>query len=136
MLTHHLIEDLLTQTRININKEKPQSTEDIRNLGYQIVNFTPEVVDLVSTIKSFLFKNVYKHHLLMMMNARCQKIVKGLFKAYMQDQELLPLHWQELFQGATNEIKADIIADYIAGMTDRFAIKQYEMLYDLNFDKI
>ncbi|XVN44668.1 MAG: hypothetical protein RCG16_05690 [Rickettsia hoogstraalii] len=70
------------------------------------------------------------------MSLKCTKIVQGLFKVYMDDINLLPVNWKMLIDSNETYSKARVIADYIAGMTDRFAIQEYNQLCSLNFNNI
>jgi dGTPase len=135
-LTHHLIESLLFQTRENIQKYNVKTEQDIRNLDKQIVEFTEGTNREVKLIKDFLMKKVYKHHRVASVTLRCKNVVKDLFKLYVENFELLPFSWRSMMTEATEEEKMSMIADYIAGMTDRFAIKQYQSFYNLNFANI
>ncbi len=132
-LTHHLIESLLNQTRENIRKHKVQSQYDVRNLGCALVEFTPEVVEEIKIIKSFLFSKVYKHHRVVSVTLQSQKVIKSLFNLYNENINLLPFSWRNMIKDGVNNSKMSIIADYIAGMTDRYAIKQYQSFYNLKF---
>ena len=132
-LTHHLIESLLFQTRVNIEKHKIKSEEDIRNLGVQLVDFTNTTWLEVKLIKDFLMKRVYKHHRVTSVTLQCQNVVRGLFKLYVDNIDLLPFSWRKIIDDANHDTKMTTIAEYIAGMTDRFAIKQYQSFYNLNF---
>lgn len=135
-LTHHLIESLLKQTKHNLVKENVSSIDDIRSLSYQVVDFTEEIKKEILEIKRFLFNKVYKHHHVTSVTLRCQKIVKELFRLYMENTDLLPFSWRELIEPQNPLSKAMTIGDYIAGMTDRYAIKEYQSFYNLNFNKI
>jgi dGTPase len=64
---------------------------------------------------------------------QCQNIVKSLFKLYAENINLLPFSWRQMIKGDVNNSEMSIIADYIAGMTDRYAIKQYQSFYNLKF---
>jgi dGTPase len=132
-LTHHLIESLLSQTRDNIIKHKIKTESDIRDLGCPLVDFTVDVVNEVKIIKEFLFKKVYKHHRVVSVTLQCQNIVKSLVRLYDENINLLPFSWREMIKDDVNNSKMSIIADYIAGMTDRYAIKQYQSFYNLKF---
>lgn len=135
-LTHHLIENLLIQTKDNLKKQKIETDMDICNLNYQLVDFTETTKNEIINIKKFLLEKVYKHHHITSVTIRCQKIITDLFKSYMDNTELLPFSWRELIKGSDKNGKASTVADYIAGMTDRFAIKEYQTLFNLNFSKI
>lgn len=135
-LMHYLIESLLSQTRINIEKYKIETNADIRNLGRPLVEFISITADEVNFIKEFLMKKVYKHHRVASVMLQCQLVVKDLFKLYSENIELLPFSWRKMIDEASKSSRMSIIANYIAGMTDRFAIKQYQSFYNLNFANI
>ncbi len=132
-VTHHLINSLLTQTRHNLKKYQIETESDVRNLNHQLVEFTPDVVKEIEVIKSFLYKKVYKHHRVVSVTIQSQKVVKNLFKLYSENINLLPFSWRNMIKDGVNSSKTSIIADYIAGMTDRYAIKQYQLFYNLQF---
>ena len=132
-LTHHLIESLLFQTRANIERHKIKTQSDVRDLEYQLVEFTKSTFDEVKLIKDFLMKKVYKHHRVASVTLQSQNVVRDLFKLYVENIELLPFEWRMMIDKNKTDSKMSIIADYIAGMTDRFAIKQYQSFYNLNF---
>ncbi len=135
-LTHHLIDSLLRQTSTNFKQQKINTSNDIRLANFQLVDFTEETIIEIKNIKEFLYNKVYRHHQVTSVTLRCQKIIKKLFKLYMDNIDLLPFNWRELIDLTNSKQKASVISDYIAGMTDRFAIKEYESFYNLNFSKI
>lgn len=135
-LMHELITDLLWQTKTNINKEKITHIDEIRNLNYQIVDFTAKTNERIKEIKKFLHERVYKSNRITAISLKCTKIVQGLFKVYMEDVNLLPVNWKIQIDSNNPNSTARIIADYIAGMTDRFAIQEYNQLCSLNFNNI
>ena len=132
-LTHHLIDSLLSQTRNNIKTLKIETESDIRNLGRPLVEFTENTVNEVKLIKDFLFRKVYRHHRVVAVTLQCQNIIKSLFKLYAENINLLPFSWRQMIKDDVNNSEMSIIADYIAGMTDRYAIKQYQSFYNLKF---
>jgi dGTPase len=132
-LTHHLIDSLLSQTRNNIKTLKIETESDIRNLGRPLVEFTENTVNEVKLIKDFLFRKVYRHHRVVAVTLQCQNIIKSLFKLYAENINLLPFSWHQMIKDDVNNSEMSIIADYIAGMTDRYAIKQYQSFYNLKF---
>ena len=132
-LTHHLIESLLFQTRVNIKEHKIETEKDIRLLGRQLVEFTESTFSEVKLIKDFLMRKVYKHHRVASVTLQSQNVIKALFKLYVDNIELLPFSWRIMIEENKPSSRMATIADYIAGMTDRFAIKQYQAFYNLNF---
>ncbi|MGI4775827.1 MAG: deoxyguanosinetriphosphate triphosphohydrolase [Janthinobacterium lividum] len=135
-LTYYLVSDLLHQTNINIAKYKIKSANCVRNLYHQLVDFSDETKQEISKIKNFLFSKFYRHHQVISTTLKCQKIIDGLFSSYFNSTDLLPLEWQKLINSQDSKDSAEVIADYIAGMTDRFAIKEFQTIYNLNFKEI
>ncbi|EER21287.1 MULTISPECIES: deoxyguanosinetriphosphate triphosphohydrolase [Rickettsia] len=132
-LIHELITDLLWQTKENLNKEKITNIDKIRNLNYQIVDFTEKTNENIKETKKFLHKRVYKSNKITAISLKCTKIVQGLFKVYMDDINLLPVNWKMLIDSNETYSKARVVADYIAGMTDRFAIQEYNQLCSTSY---
>lgn len=133
-LAHRLIEDMLAETRKNIESNKIETSEDVRNMGSALVDFGAEVKGEVVYIKKFLFGKIYRHEKVAVANAKSKKIVKNLFEAYINENNLLPEDWSRLVR--ESDRKKQLIADYIAGMTDRFAINEYERIYRTAFKDI
>ncbi|MDC0865214.1 deoxyguanosinetriphosphate triphosphohydrolase [Rickettsiaceae bacterium] len=132
-ITHHFIESLLLQTRNNIDEYKIKTEQDIRYLGKPLVCFTDSSNKEIKLIKDFLMAKVYKHHRVASVTLQSQNVVRDLFKLYVENIELLPFTWRNMIDNDDSSSKMSIIADYIAGMTDRFAIKQYQSFYNINF---
>lgn len=131
-LNHYLINDLLTISRYNIRKYNIQTESDIRLLGRPIIEFSEEAFSRIIRIKKFLFQNVYTNHYVSVIALKCQRVVTELFNIYIETPEFLPKSWQaKIAEG--KESKYRIISDYIAGMTDRFAIKEFSSLHNLTF---
>ncbi|MCC8398636.1 MAG: deoxyguanosinetriphosphate triphosphohydrolase [Rickettsia endosymbiont of Labidopullus appendiculatus] len=135
-LISDLIADLILQTKNNLQKQKIITTDDIRNLDYQLVDFTDEAKERIIEIKRFLYNKVYKYNKLTSMDLKCQRIVQELFTVYMDNIDLLPFSWKGLIIPGDIKSKAGIVADYIAGMTDRFAIQEHRDLYSFNSNNI
>jgi dGTPase len=132
-LTHHLIESLLFQSNENIRSYGIKTEQDIRNLDTQLIDFTETTNSEVKLIKDFLMRKVYKHHRVASVTLQSKNVIRDLFKLYVDNIELLPFSWRNMITESGETAKMSIIADYIAGMTDRFAIKQYQSFYKLNF---
>lgn len=135
-LTHRMIESLLYQTRENIEKHKIKTVSEIRALNANLVEFTPVVQEQIRLIKDFLYRKVYTHSRVASVTLQCKIVVEKLFELYDTNTELMPFSWRNMFEGKDDHTKKSRIADYIAGMTDRFAIKKYQEFYNLNFANI
>ena len=113
--------DVIDVTRANLQKYKPQSADEARNAG-ALVAFGNEMAERVQDMKSFLFKHLYRHPQVMEMTNNAQTVVRELFDAYLsRPQEMSPDFSQR-------EETPRAVADYIAGMTDRYAAREHERL--------
>jgi dGTPase len=127
-----LVSDLVHSSRANINFHKPENIKQVRKLNVPLICFSDEVYGQQVELKRFLHVNLYQHGRVKQMTDRAKGIIDGLFDAYMHDAGLLPPDTRA--RSARNQEYAGtsglarVIADYIAGMTDRFAIAEYERL--------
>jgi dGTPase len=119
-----LIVDLIGQTRRNLAECAPQSLEDVR-AAPALVAHSERVAAQAAALKRFLYRNLYRHYRVMRMANKARRVVKGLFDAFSEDPRLLPPPYQT--QDAA--VQPRLIAHYIAGMTDRYALKEYRRLF-------
>lgn len=119
-----LVVDLCEQSSQNIQRHNPQSIGDIRKLP-QLINFSERIARQNLELKQFLRKNLYHHYKVNRMTAKASKIVTELFECFIENTSLLPNEFQEYAELD----KARAVSDYIAGMTDRFAIREYRRLF-------
>ncbi|VVE89933.1 deoxyguanosinetriphosphate triphosphohydrolase [Pandoraea bronchicola] len=121
-----LIVDLITTTRQRVADASPSSMDDVRGAG-PLVAFSGEMREQAGQLKRFLFDNLYRHYLVMRMSAKAQRIIHELFDAFLADPRLLPPNYH------TDSVadQPRWIAHYIAGMTDRYAIKEYRRLFTI-----
>lgn len=133
-----MVDDVLTETRKRLEQVKPQSPDDIRNAGIQIVAFSPQMYEEVQVLRKFLYNRMYRHFTINRIWLKVERIVGDLFEAFHKNYQLFPDNWQrrvEEAEAVDNErARARIVADYIAGMTDRYAIREHERLFDLYWD--
>ena len=124
-----LVEDVIAVTRANLAELAPQSVEDIRGAGRMMVQFSPGLWSDLKVIRAFLFQRMYRAPSVIEMRARVTAVLRDLFPLYMARPELLPKQWRKDVAEAQSETAlARIVADYISGMTDRFAIESHERL--------
>ncbi len=121
------VTDLIEQTRKNIEQFNIGSAADVKNFGKKIASFSEEMKLKDKELKSFLKKNMYSHYRVKRMEDKAGRFIKELFNAYISKVELLPPNVQKDLK---IEKKERLICDYIAGMTDRFAIEEYKKLFD------
>lgn len=119
-----LVSDVIHQTEKNIAAHSLHDVEAVRNAP-PLLSFSPEIFELNRELKNFLRINLYRHYRVMRMSAKAQRIIKELFEAFMADYRLLPPQ----FLHAAEIARARAVADYIAGMTDRYAIREHRRLF-------
>jgi len=133
-----MVNDVLLTSDSRIKALDPQSVDDVRGAGHQLVVFSDEMKTQVDELRSFLFARMYKHYTIERLHLKVEKIICELFTAFTKNYAVLPDNWQARVkeaEGVENEqIRARIVADYIAGMTDRYAIREHERLFDLYWD--
>ncbi len=123
-----VVTDLIENTRANIEAAAPQSIDDVRAAGKVLVAFSDEVYEQHVSLKRFLQKHLYSHEKKLDMTRRAQRIVRELFDLYSADVSLLPAEFAGRAEGGDEADKARVVADYVAGMTDRYAIAEHERL--------
>jgi dGTPase len=123
-----LVKDFIAVIESRIQEHHISSPEDVRAFGQPIVGFSPDLDAKRLQLKSFLFDNLYRHHRVMRMAVKARKVMTDLFHAYMAEPAQLPPHILE--RTSQGETVARVVADYIAGMTDRFAFEEYRKLFD------
>ena len=124
------IEDVIATSRANIVELDPQSVKDIRQAGRTIIEFSTGLASVERLLKQFLFENVYRSPKVLTHVKKGEAVVGVLFDALMKERDL-PDDWQAKLKGADSERKkARIICDFIAGMTDPYALDLYQRLFD------
>ena len=122
-----LIVDLIAATEARIRQAAPATPDDVRNAP-ALVTFGAAMRDEAGQLKRFLFDNLYRHYIVMRMSRKAQRIVTELFDAFMSDPRLLPPQYRT--QDMTQQPRW--IAHYVAGMTDRYAIREYRRLFSVD----
>ena len=126
-----LVEDVISRSKNIILELSPNSIEDIRNASEPIIQFSDETLLAIKEIKSFLFNNMYRSPEVIEMRKLVTFKLKNLFKKYIDDPSCLPFDWKQKSDLASNKTElARLVADYISGMTDRYALTQYGKVFD------
>ena len=126
-LINILVTDLVENIRQTLSRARLETLKDIRNAPKLIPCFSDQVAEQNRELKMYLHAHMYRHYRVHRMKSKARRILEALFLAYQSDPELLPAQYQ---QKAKVEGKERIICDYIAGMTDRYAIEEYERLFN------
>ena len=125
-----MVGDLLETTRHRLGLLKPQTVEDIRRATQPIVGFSFAMAQNIEMLRGFLHQRMYKHMKVNRICARARHIVKDLFGFFMAEPNCMPNAWFDLVQAQSGDHdRARVIADYIAGMTDRFAMREHAKLF-------
>ncbi len=126
------VDDLVRETRRRIAATRPQSAEDVRLAGAPLVGFSDEMTAKAAALRQFLWERMYRHHKVNRVRSQARRIVKELFELFLAEPDTLPPDWQVRADGAHSPKTARIVADYIAGMTDLFAIDEHRRLFNLD----
>ena len=124
-----LVEDVIVVSRRNLADLGPASVQDVRHAGRTLVQFTPALWSDLKVIRKFLFHRMYRAPAVVEMRAHVTQVINDLFPLFMAAPENLPKQWRKDVEAVDSETAlARIVADYIAGMTDRFAIQEHARL--------
>lgn len=125
-----MVEDVIDESRRLITEAAPQSVDDVRGAGRQLVRFSPGMWEDLRVIRAFFFKHMYRHWKVRRMRRKAAIIVKEMFEIFFADPGMLPDDWQKWATKGDEVQRARVISDYIAGMTDRFALDEHRKLVD------
>lgn len=130
-----MVEDLLVTTEARLKEINPKSAGDIRHAKQATVCCSPAMQENFHAYRRFLMQRMYRHPVVNRFNTKAERIVTGLFGFYMEHPDCLPADWSAQLSidgdGASETRKARLIADYIAGMTDRYAVTEYQRAFSM-----
>ncbi len=125
-----MIADLVGETRRRLAAVPPISPDDIRRSGSATAAFSGSMADDIARLKAFLLRRVYRHERVMSVMRDAEGIVRDLFGRYLAEPAALPPAWQAAAHGLNERRLARLIADFVAGMTDRYALGEHRRLFD------
>jgi dGTPase len=126
-----MVEDILVQTRANVLDFGVTSQESVRDLGRPLVTFSRSVAEDLAHLRAFLHERMYRHWRVNRSRSQARRILAEMFALFLAEPEVLPAEWYERQLDCDDAAKARVICDYIAGMTDRFAIEEHRRLFHL-----
>ncbi len=129
-LIGQMIRDVIETSRNNLIGLKPETADDIRNAGKMTIEFSADMRNQDKSLKKFLMRNMYRHYKVNRMSSKARRVVSELFNLYLSETDCLPTEWQQAIENANKMEKARLVADFIAGMTDRFALLEHKRLFD------
>nr|WP_239025339.1 deoxyguanosinetriphosphate triphosphohydrolase [Rhodoligotrophos defluvii] len=127
-----MIEDVAAESAKRAKRLQPASADDVRTLGQPLIGFSPQLAEHNRLLQSFLLRRMYRHEKVMRIMERAQRIIRDLFDSYQRDPHLMSKEWQAGMDGLSADKRARRICDFIAGMTDRFALDEHRRLFDLD----
>ena len=130
-LISRLIGAVTSESGRRIEIAQPKSVDDVRHCGHQLIAFSPDIADAEAGIKAFLRQRMYRHPRVMRVMAEAEQIVLDLFARYQRVPGDLPPEWLEGAEREGESARARRIGNFIAGMTDRFALMEHQRLFDL-----
>ena len=125
-----MVNDVIEETRARFAAVRPATVADVRAAGRPLVGFSAAMRENDWTLKQFLFNRMYRHYKVNRMTGKARRVVAEMFELYLRDPDRLPTEWYAMTEGAETAATARVVADYIAGMTDRFALDEHRRLFD------
>jgi dGTPase len=126
-----MVDDVLAETAERAAAAKVGSAEDVRELGHALVAFSAPMHEDLSRLRLFLHERMYRHWRVNRTRSQARRILADMFGLFMREPDVLPDGWNVRAQGPTDGDRARVVCDYIAGMTDRFAIEEHRKLFQL-----
>lgn len=126
-----MVADVLAESRKRLTEYAPQSAQDIRELDRPIIAFSDGFKKREAPLRKFLFENMYRHYKVNRMMGQAGRVVKELFELFIDSPNLLPTDVQVRCEGPREERTARVICDYIAAMTDQFAVEEHRKLFSV-----
>ncbi|MGC8779285.1 MAG: deoxyguanosinetriphosphate triphosphohydrolase [Anaerolineae bacterium] len=123
------VTDAIRATAARLAELAPASPDEVRAVGHSIAGFSSEMLEMNRELKAFLMRRFYRHPRVMRMASKAHRLLTELFQAYLEEPLQLPYEVQARIQHGPDG-RERVICDYLAGMTDRYAISEYKKLFD------
>jgi dGTPase len=126
-----MIDDVLEQTARNVDAGAVATAEDVRLLGRPLVTFSADMAEDLGRLRMFLHHRMYRHYRVNRTRSQARRILADMFRLFMAEPDVMAPEWFDRVHGQDEDVRARTICDYIAGMTDRFAIEEHKRLFNL-----
>ncbi|MET4807299.1 deoxyguanosinetriphosphate triphosphohydrolase [Limibacillus sp. MBR-115] len=127
-----LVDDLIAETRRRAIEAGLDSPDAVRTIGRPVVGFSEPLREQEKLLRAFLFERMYRHFRVNRTRRKARQVVRDLFECYLAEPECLPDEWRDRAENSVDKIAAArLVGDYIAGMTDSYALKEHKKLFDL-----
>jgi dGTPase len=127
-----MVDDVMAESRRRAEAGKVGSPEDVRVLGHALVSFSRDMVEDLGALRRFLMERMYRYWKVNRTRSQARRILAEMFQLFMAEPDVLPAEWGVRAQGRDEAGRARVVCDYIAGMTDRFAIEEHRKLFHLD----
>jgi dGTPase len=129
-LITRMIEDVIAETDARLRALAPRSADDVRHAAHPVGAFSPAMAEADRAIKGFLYPRMYRHDRIMRIMGDAERLVCALFARYLDRPDDLPAEWAQIVDSGDAAGRSRHIADFIAGMTDRYALMEHARLFD------
>ena len=127
-----MVDDVLEQTQRHVAEFGVKTAQDVRDLGQPLVAFSPDTAEDLSRLRLFLHQRMYRHYRVNRPRSQARRILAEMFALFMAEPGVMPTEWFERVEACDQAGRARLVCDYIAGMTDRFAIEEHRKLFNLD----
>ena len=127
-----MVEDVLAETGRRLTDDNIQSAEDVRTARRTLVQFSDGMQADLGLLRKFLFERMYRHYRVNRTRSQARRILADMFQLFMAEPEVMPTEWGVLAAASDPHKRARAVCDYIAGMTDRYAIEEHRKLFNLD----
>ncbi len=125
-----MVRDMVAETHSRLDDSGVRSADDVRALGRPVAAFSEAMAENDRALKRFLYQRMYRHYRVNRMSHKARRVVRELFELFLAEPECLPAEWRAAAACDDKAGCARIVADYLAGMTDRFALDEHRRLFD------
>jgi dGTPase len=128
-----MVEDVMAETRRRAAQEGVGSADEVRAMTRALVAFSPDMAEDLARLREFLMERMYRHYRVNRTRSHARRILREMFQLFLVEPDVLPPLWAGQFHAASGKAdQAQVVCDYIAGMTDRFAIEEHRKLFHLD----
>ncbi|MFN3816935.1 deoxyguanosinetriphosphate triphosphohydrolase [Brevundimonas sp.] len=127
-----MIDDVLAETERRIAEDGIVTTEDVRTASRTLVQFSGPMMEDLGRLRAFLYERMYRHYRVNRTRSQARRILSEMFALFMREPDVLPPEWSGKARSEEPDRRARAVCDYIAGMTDRYAIEEHRKLFSLD----
>ena len=126
-----MVDDVLRQTEENVAQFRPASSEDVRQLDRSLVSFSASTAEQLARLRLFLHSRMYSHPRVLRVRGQAQRVLADLFEMLMEEPTMMPERWRVQAAAMDERVRYRVICDYIAGMTDRYALSLHRTYFGI-----